>query len=1087
MTLYINTEAMAEKTSPQSLLEQARAQAKDPIAKTVRALWGVLGVSVESVPDQTIQSIDSGAPVLPPNTDTVSVKSSKSGTARRGSMTRTSVELDEERGRRGGGRPQPSRQSRRDDIEELHTRSDTADHEDSVISGAGSVAIPQSKEVRVPSALEQALRESGVVSQVAVAEPEGAIEEVVSLTPTVGSEDTAGVDAAVVTPAVSGALLSLRRRKSQKNQKKDGPPPTPENTPLVPELSMNAYLPSVVAPGDNQDWLAETQVVVARASGAESNTSPPPESVTHPDQDASLATPQPPQFLASDPMPSFDTIPTATPQESSNDRYTHGDVFTEQILAAQDEAMEKKGETSFAPQAITSHSTDVYSTPPAGVVESVSFQDIPVPVTGTIEVRPKIMASQVALDEILQKNVSVTQQPEGDDAEESAKKINSDDVEMAPVGSFAEAAVFATYGLDENGKLKQQETRELTLKQKLAAETAQTAEEYVRAAEKKRTFGNRMRDILGLKNTALPNEDEQIALRAYQAAFRAETANDIAEMKQAYQEQIDGKEAINMQDVEFAKLSLQKNIADIVGSAHMQANINLYNARMAMEFEKKPGIMAKIKKFGEAYNKLKLWKKVLIGASVAGLTVASGAGLLGAAGASMAFGAVAARRGLGALGSFVAFDASLEALSRKMAKKAAEAEAEMYVHQEQMRSGIYNADTEERMKQSEAGQSVLENGSGSAESLDDQLTRLAAHLDTEIIDKAGDSFEARVRGLDRRRLVAMAGGIGVAFGLPSALQYLSHTDVVQSAVSEATRGVGDTVQEKVTETAADGVSSAVGAVKEVAKEKASGAAAKLTALIENEALVPKGGSIWTMLKHGIVEKLDSQDFGDIKGLDLKNSAQMTYINDYLKDVELKARGGKSLLQIGEKFVSHITPEDIQKAAEGAAKLADVQQNDIAARLSDTLSPSAIDISSTFIDGQNSSIDDVTRDAALASVDQTILSGSSPEPLLTQAVLRFGGESLNATTYTTFLIEAGFASDFRMPENLMRMPCKDLVSQLISRNVRISGMTYEDTARLGKYLASLKDSNGDSLLAKAVSRDPKITLTGLLNMRNGITI
>ena len=204
-------------------------------------------------------------------------------------------------------------------------------------------------------------------------------------------------------------------------------------------------------------------------------------------------------------------------------------------------------------------------------------------------------------------------------------------------------------------------------------------------------------------------------------------------------------------------------------------------------------MFGKLKQFGTAYNQLSWQKKLVIGIPVAGLAVASGAGLLGTAMASAAIAAVLARRGIAAAGMFAATDGGLQKLAESRAQKMAE---KIVANSQQEAKSLENLDQSDTNEAGMAGSEAQPSSEANEKSLDAKLERMKTFMDNHVIDSLDQVLESRVRGHDRRRLGALAGSMGVAFGLPSFMASETGHELTRAAAEKAGRAaswVGETV------------------------------------------------------------------------------------------------------------------------------------------------------------------------------------------------------------------------------------------------------------------------------------------------------
>jgi hypothetical protein len=577
---------------------------------------------------------------------------------------------------------------------------------------------------------------------------------------------------------------------------------------------------------------------------------------------------------------------------------------------------------------------------------------------------------------------------------------------MAPLGSPEEQAI-----LEALDPLSLEETpdspsgRETALRHHIEVATAacnQARLEYVTADNESRTVMSRLRGVLGISGKGIQNDVVAQKKESYQSTLRALRDLRLEMVKMRHMDRMTesdshadapspggnpeggpSQEAIlkSFPDSEEKHPLEQELEAELLHFAQ-EVNIGLYNAWTELKSEQK-GFLGRVKQFGTAYNQLSWKKKLLIGIPVAALSVASGAGLLGSAMASAAVAAVLARRGVAAAGLFAAADGGLQ----KVAEKRAEKMAQKILAQGQTEMASLQAlDYQEAdaidTARSEPGDAVTVRSEASSpeevspettpESLDDKLERMKTFLDNHVIDSLDQTLEKRVRGQDRRRLGALAGSMGVAFGLPSFLASDQGGSGVLKAIfgddyfppsgapASAPRflpGVGGGSAE-VSQVTLPKAEASLPSISATAGSAEVGAAANpFTAILESEVSVAKGDSVWKLIDANLAAKTDLA------------GAKKTYFIDFLKDRYLE-QGGQATLIAGKTFDwSALSEKDVEAALKAAKALTPDQENSIL-NGTQAATEAATPSGGALTEGSNLRIDEATRKVAQASVESS---------------------------------------------------------------------------------------------------------------------
>jgi len=540
-------------------------------------------------------------------------------------------------------------------------------------------------------------------------------------------------------------------------------------------------------------------------------------------------------------------------------------------------------------------------------------------------------------------------------------EADPDNVAVAEPGSATEIEVARTFGRDENWKILRGENQETTPEGKLqeriktlASDCDRARLEYVMADNESRTVMSRLRGILGISGKGIQNETVIQKKEVYQSKLRELRDLRLELVKLTYSDragsgtmvdaELGGKSEEDVKDSPALEeeSSLEKELEAELRHFAQEVNIGLYDAWTELRSEQK-GIIGKLKQFGVSYNKLSWQKKLVIGIPVAGLAVASGAGLLGTVMASAAIAAVIARRGVAAVGMFATVDGGLQKLAESRAQKMAE---------KIVTQGQQEAASLEAMAISEANEggtvgseaAVSETNTESLD-LDAKLERMKAFMDNHVIDSLDRTLESRIRGQDRRRLSALAGSVGVAFGLPSFMASEMGHELTRAATEKAgtaASSVGEAVfgddympNGAPTERA--------GAVQEVVKSANTSSDATVPARETPSSSVPEpaakaaesvGGTAGILGKEITLVKGDSvwKLAGNMaKELGVKGEAENLYFADALKDAYL-AQGGSANLKVGAVFdwKKVLSAEDMQKILEATNNLTPEQKASILA-------------------------------------------------------------------------------------------------------------------------------------------------------------
>ena len=540
-------------------------------------------------------------------------------------------------------------------------------------------------------------------------------------------------------------------------------------------------------------------------------------------------------------------------------------------------------------------------------------------------------------------------------------EADPDGVAVAEPGSATEIEVARVYGRDKNWNILRDEDQETTPEGKLqeriktlASDCDRARLEYVMADDESRTVMSRLRGILGISGKGIQNETVTQKKEVYQSKLRELRDLRLELVKLTYSDRAQSGTtadtepgAASEEDIKDSpalaeESSLEKELEAELRHFAQEVNIGLYDAWTELRSEQK-GIIGKLKQFGVSYNKLSWQKKLVIGIPVAGLAVASGAGLLGTVMASAAIAAVIARRGVAAVGMFATVDGGLQKLAESRAQKMAE---------KIVTQGQQEAASLEAMAISEANEggtvgseaAVSETNTESLD-LDAKLERMKAFMDNHVIDSLDRTLESRIRGQDRRRLSALAGSVGVAFGLPSFMASEMGHELTRAATEKAgtaASSVGEAVfgddympNGAPTERA--------GAVQEVVKSANTSSDATVPARETPSSSVPEpaakaaesvGGTAGILGKEITLVKGDSvwKLAGNMaKELGVKGEAENLYFADALKDAYL-AQGGSANLKVGAVFdwKKVLSAEDMQKILEATNNLTPEQKASILA-------------------------------------------------------------------------------------------------------------------------------------------------------------
>jgi hypothetical protein len=605
-------------------------------------------------------------------------------------------------------------------------------------------------------------------------------------------------------------------------------------------------------------------------------------------------------------------------------------------------------------------------------------------------------------------------------AEESDGDIEN--ARMAVPGSAEAAGVYAAYGLGPNGEIGV--TPEGQLRQRIDVATLacdQARLEYVTADNESRTVMSRLKGVLGISGKGIQNEIVKQKKEAYQDKLRELRDLRLEMVKMRYADQrespvnlvadeeeestpdlsgeesdLDGGEPISVTEDEH---SLEKELESELRHFATEVNIGLYNAWTELKSEQK-GMLGKLKQFGTAYNQLSWQKKLVIGIPVAGLAVASGAGLLGTAMASAAIAAVLARRGIAAAGMFAATDGGLQKLAESRAQKMAE---KIVANSQQEAKSLENLDQSDTNEAGMAGSEAQPSSEANEKSLDAKLERMKTFMDNHVIDSLDQVLESRVRGHDRRRLGALAGSMGVAFGLPSFMASETGHELTRAAAEKAGRAAswvgetvfgddyppvkpenvpGDTSSALPSETSVEAKAPAPATIERGASGSAleSSSPAKgvelggnISGILGKEITLVKGDSVWKLAGNMAKE------------LGVKGDAESLYVTDALKDAYL-AHGGNPNIQAGAVFdwKKYLSTEDIQKVLTEANNLTDDQKASI-------LTSKGRDLASALVTQSTPAAEAFT----LGNDPQNIVSGESQYPdVLARARVQLAGNSVS---------------------------------------------------------------------------------------------
>ncbi len=555
---------------------------------------------------------------------------------------------------------------------------------------------------------------------------------------------------------------------------------------------------------------------------------------------------------------------------------------------------------------------------------------------------------------------------------------------MAAPGSAEEAAVFEAFGRGPNGEIGA--TPEGQLQQRIDVATLacdQARLEYVAADNESRTVMSRLKGVLGISGKGIQNETVGQKKEIYQNKLRELRDLRLEMVKMRHIDRTESEARLSARvaesdtDKEFEGMessldagksfsdsedSLEKELESELRHFATEVNVGLYNAWTELRSEQK-GILGKLKQFGAAYNQLSWQKKLVIGIPVAGLAVASGAGLLGTAMASAAIAAVIARRGVAAAGMFAATDGGLQKLAESRARKMAEKIVAKGQQEVRSLESLDQGDASEAgMAESEAQSSPEAN----EESLDVKFERMKTFMDNHMIDSLDQTLESRVRGHDRRRLGALAGSMGVAFGLPSFLASETGREFTSAAAAKAGAGArwvgetvfgddypqakpenlpgstlsasssGETIAAEAPPTPADAPREVSGAALESsAPAKGVELGGNISGMLGKEITLAKGDSVWKLAGNMAKE------------LGVKGEAESLYVTDALKDAYL-AHGGNPNIQAGAVFnwKKYLSAEDIQKALKAASSLTEEQKASILANKGKDIASAAIESGSS---------------------------------------------------------------------------------------------------------------------------------------------
>jgi hypothetical protein len=543
----------------------------------------------------------------------------------------------------------------------------------------------------------------------------------------------------------------------------------------------------------------------------------------------------------------------------------------------------------------------------------------------------------------------------------------AEDGSMAAPGSADEMSILEAFGKVPDGEASHGEDRETTseaeLQERIRVLTSDcdTARlEYVTADNESRTVMSRLKGVLGISGKGIQNETVTQKKEAYQSKLRElrdlrlelvklRHIDRVAQSGSVVDEEIPAEELADFPVLEEEissdeKLSLEEDIEAELLHFAQEVNIGLYNTWSELRSEQK-GLIGKLKRFGESYNKLSWQKKLIIGIPVVGLAVASGAGLLGTAMASAAIAAVIARRGVAAAGMFALVDGGLQKLAESRAQKMAE---KIVAQGRQETASLETMAADESSEGQMVRSETQTSPEGDIESLDVKLERIRVFMDNHVIDSLGQTLESRVRGQDRRRLGALAGSMGVAFGLPSFMASETGHDLTRAASEKAGKAaswVGETVfgddyspknpptggagagREAVQATTSSpgastpsSVRGATGAaLEQPISAKVAESAGGISGILGKEITLAKGDSVWKLAGNMAKE------------LGVRGEAENLYFTDALKDAYL-AKGGNPNIKAGAVFdwKKYLGAEDIQKTLNAANSLSPEQKASILA-------------------------------------------------------------------------------------------------------------------------------------------------------------
>lgn len=540
----------------------------------------------------------------------------------------------------------------------------------------------------------------------------------------------------------------------------------------------------------------------------------------------------------------------------------------------------------------------------------------------------------------------------------------AEDGSMAAPGSADEMSILEAFGKVPDGEAshgEDRETSEAELQERIRVLTSDcdTARlEYVTADNESRTVMSRLKGVLGISGKGIQNETVTQKKETYQSKLRElcdlrlelvklRHIDRVAQSGSVVDEEIPAEELADFPVLEEEissdeKLSLEEDIEAELLHFAQEVNIGLYNTWSELRSEQK-GLIGKLKRFGESYNKLSWQKKLIIGIPVAGLAVASGAGLLGTAMASAAIAAVIARRGVAAAGMFASVDGGLQKLAESRAQKMAE---KIVVQGRQETASLETMAADESSEGEMVRSEAQTSPEGDIESLDVKLERIRVFMDKHVIDSLDQTLESRVRGQDRRRLGALAGSMGVAFGLPSFMASETGHDLTRAASEKAGKAaswVGEAVfgddyssanpdvvptgeTEGAKEAAVRASSSDIpamaatgSALEQFVSAKVAESAGGISGILGREITLLKGDSVWKLAGNMAKE------------LGVRGEAENLYFTDALKDAYL-AKGGNPNIKAGAVFdwKKYLSTEDIQKTLNAANSLSPEQKASILA-------------------------------------------------------------------------------------------------------------------------------------------------------------